>query len=279
MSFGLKTKHSLSNKFAIQEWHPLDANEVIAFRLHDGNEIYFIASELQKKFALNQKVSDVRKEIKDIIIHNLNKELNFNELKIEKYISTKRHLLGGYLITHYSGNAYIKNINEQTGEFFFDRIDENLTEKNNLSYISCEIDLIVGNIQTNISMLKVGDVHRLTPRFKAYINNGNGIFDFTLGLNEIMVIKEEHKMSIEDEIGEQVISYENIKLDVNISLGKLELSVTEMQDLLIGDFIDINHLSFPKVELLYKNKKIATAELVYNELKELSIEIQEVLIK
>lgn len=277
MDFGLKVKHSLSNKYAINQWEPFSDRKMVSFHLNNGNEIFFSRDELKKRFKLTQNIEETRDEIKSIIISILVQELNLDSGIDIVELSNNHAVIGGYPLGNYGKEAYVKEIDDNIGTIFFEPIDYISEESNQVESLSVGIDFQLGHFNSVLDEIVAGKVFNISNQFRL-LYQGKAICSFLLGLSEIMAIKLEGEMNIEESIGEQIIT-DPLSLDLTVSLGKIEMKIGDLQDMIVGDFIDIKRLPFPEVTILLKERKIAKGELVYNEHKELAIEIKEVFIK
>lgn len=277
MKLRIKTKHSLSNKYKIEEWVSLEKNNVLGFVLTNKNEIYFHSDELSKYYDLKQHLFQIRDEVTVKIIEDLNEKLALNEIRISHISPVEEIILGGYKLNDLFSGIYIKHLDFDVSELFFDKLDYGQSNENNIDNVILKLSLILGTFSiSHFDALKINDVYEIKPTFNV-LSKKQRLFDYVLGINEIMIVKEDECMSLEDTIGENVVSNpEDLSVDLDIVLGKIHMSISDLKELLVGDFINVENLPLSKVNVVFNQKKLAVGELVYNEDEKLSLEIKEV---
>ncbi len=279
MRFNLRTRHSLSNKYFIEEWTPFHHQDVVGFILSNRNEIYFDHGKLRQIYGLKQSIFSVRREILNIIINDINERLSTEDLTIEKLVHQNKLAEGGYFISGLFSDCYVMDIDQDVCNAFFEIKNSYPEQQNNVKGIELDLDIHLGSIfvDPNESLFPQ-QVIKINPDC-VVLHDGIVLFDFVLGQNEIMVVKKGDGMSIEETVGEPLIhDGEPLTLELTVTLGSINMDVDELRELLVGDFLDVHHLSFEDVQITLKNKTLARGELVYNEHQELAIEVKEVLL-
>ena len=279
MKLLIRTKHSLSNKYSIDEWVSLKEKNLIGFILGNGNEIYFSRSKLSEHYFLNQSIDKVRNEIIDVIINDLNEKLELSDVKIEKKLPVESVITGGYLVSNEFEGGFLKEINEDLVDIFFDKLSLHSYDENEVDNILLRMRFSLGSMSIPLSDLSEfikSKVLRFSPVFSAKLNS-NSIFDFVLGVNEVLVLKEGDVMSLEDSVGENIITNtDELSIDLEIVLGSIQMSILDLKKMVVGDFINVENLPLTNIKLMYDNKRLAIAELVYDENKKLALDIKEV---
>ena len=279
MKLLIRTKHSLSNKYSIDEWVSLKEKNLIGFILGNGNEIYFSRSKLSEHYFLNQSIDKVRNEIIDVIINDLNEKLKLSDVKIEKKLPVESVITGGYLVSNEFEGGFLKEINEDLVDIFFDKLSLHSYDENEVDNILLRMRFSLGSMSIPLSDLSEfikSKVLRFSPVFSAKLNS-NSIFDFVLGVNEVLVLKEGDVMSLEDSVGENIITNtDELSIDLEIVLGSIQMSILDLKKMVVGDFINVENLPLTNIKLMYDNKRLAIAELVYDENKKLALDIKEV---
>ena len=279
MKLLIRTKHSLSNKYSIDEWVSLKEKNLIGFILGNGNEIYFSRSKLSEHYFLNQSIDKVRNEIIDVIINDLNEKLKLSDVKIEKKLPVESVITGGYLVSNEFEGGFLKEINEDLVDIFFDKLSLHSYDENEVDNILLRMRFSLGSMSIPLSELSEfikSKVLRFSPVFSAKLNS-NSIFDFVLGVNEVLVLKEGDVMRLEDSVGENIITNtDELSIDLEIVLGSIQMSILDLKKMVVGDFINVENLPLTNIKLMYDNKRLAIAELVYDENKKLALDIKEV---
>ncbi len=279
MKLLIRTKHSLSNKYSIDEWVSLKEKNLIGFILGNGNEIYFSRSKLSEHYFLNQSIDKVRNEIIDVIINDLNEKLKLSDVKIEKKLPVESVITGGYLVSNEFEGGFLKEINEDLVDIFFDKLSLHSYDENEVDNILLRMRFSLGSMSIPLSDLSEfikSKVLRFSPVFSAKLNS-NSIFDFVLGVNEVLVLKEGDVMRLEDSVGENIITNtDELSIDLEIVLGSIQMSILDLKKMVVGDFINVENLPLTNIKLMYDNKRLAIAELVYDENKKLALDIKEV---
>lgn len=282
-------RHSLSSNYLVNNCQSLVRDEVVAFNLSDGNKIYVNKKELNQQYGLNQDVENARKEIQLLVIAELNRQYAFADCTItelEKLVVTDENIselkeleVTGFLLSNAFIDTYIQNVNVNLGQNYFPLKNEKTLSEIDVSVISFDVILCVGSIFLNPKRrIKKNEIYILKPQYQGMIN-GDVVFDFLLGLDEILVINKGYTMSLETTVGEPLIpDPSGINIEIEVSLGSMKLSLAELQSLVVGDFINLKDLSINQIELRMKNTLIANGELVYDENKQLSVEVKEVFI-
>ncbi len=282
-------RHSLSSNYLISNSQSLMRDEVVAFELSDNNKIYIYKKELNQLYGLNQDIENAREEIQSLVIAELNRQYAFADCtitKLEKLVINEDNIseikelkVKGYPLKNAFIDTYIQDVNVNIGHNYFPLKNDKTFSEIDLSVISFDINFCIGNIFLAInSKIKKNEIYILKPQYKAMIN-GNVVFDFLLGLDEILVINKGYTMSLETAVGEPLIPEPSgINIEIEVSLGSMKLSLAELQSLVVGDFINLQNLSTNQIELRMKNTLIANGELVYDENKQLSVEVKEVFI-
>lgn len=277
MKFGIKRKHSLANKYSIDEWVSLQQKRMVGFVLENNNQIYFDAQELSQSYSLNEDFPQLRDEVVNTLIEDLNLNLGFNEVKIEQLLEPEKRIEGGYKISDLFFGIYTNNLDSMICELFFDEFEHMSKSENDINNLLLDLTFRIGKI--NISKLEnivKNVIYEIKPEFKV-ISCGEYLFDYVLGVEEVMVVMEDEIMNIEDNIGVSLApNEEDISIDLDVVLGTIQMPISDLKELLVGDFINIESLAFTNVEIRYRNKKIAMGEIIYNEDDKLSIEINEV---
>lgn len=276
MKFELKTKHSLSNKYNIEDKSFLDKKNFIGFNFGD-NEIYLNKEFLEDRYQINQDMNQIRSEVINAIISDLNEINKFDEIKISKLIDDNEKIKGGYKISDTLSGIYVKNLEIELCEIFFDKHEQNYNSEIQINNLIINTSIIIGSVALNkFEKIKENKLYNIKPSFKVMFEDVV-LFDYILGLNEIMVMKGNSYMNIENEIGENATpDIENLPIILDIVLGDITMSVAELKELLVGDFINIDDISFNNIQIKFNKKKIALGELVYNENEKLAVEIKEV---
>ncbi len=279
MKLLIRTKHSLSNKYSIDEWVSLNEKHLVGFVLENGNEIYFSRSKLSEHYFLNQSIDKVRNEIIDVIINDLNEKLKLCDVKIEKKLPVGSVITGGYLVSNEFEGGFLKEINEDLVDIFFDKLSLHSYDENEVDNILLRMRFSLGSISIPLSHLSEfikSKVLRFSPVFSAKLNS-NSVFDFVLGVNEVLVLKEGDVMRLEDSVGENIITNtDELSIDLEIVLGSIQMSILDLKKMVVGDFINIENLPLTNIKLMHDNKRLAIAELVYDENKKLALDIKEV---
>ncbi len=282
-------RHSLSSNYLINNSQSLIRDEVVAFHLSDGNKIYINKKELNHRYGLNQDIENVREEVQSLVIAELNRQYSFADCTIttlEKLIVNEDNIseikelkVEGFPLNNAFIDTYIQDVNVNIGLNYFPLKNEKTFSEVDLSVISFDIDLHIGTFFLEIkNTIKKNEIYILKPQCQGIIN-GDVVFDFLLGLDEILVINKGYTMSLETTVGEPLIPEPSgINIEIEVSLGSMKLSLAELQSLVVGDFINLQDLSTNQIELKMKNTLIAHGELVYDENKQLSVEVKEVFI-
>ncbi len=282
-------RHSLSSNYLIHNCQSLKTDEVISFYLSDGNKIYVEKKGLIQFYGLNQDFEKAREEVKSLIIDELNTQYSFDNCNIiglyedvkdiEDENDAASNELKGFPLSNAFINTYIQEVNVDIGNNYFPLKNEKILSEIDTSMISFTISLGVGNIFIPLKhTIKKNEIYILKPSYQGIIN-GDVVFDFLLGLDEILIINKGYTMSLESTVGEPLLpDPSGINIEMDVSLGSMNLSLAELQALVVGDFINLKDLSTNHIELRMKNTLVAHGELVYDENKQLSVEVKEVFI-
>lgn len=277
MKFGIKRKHSLSNRYMIEEWISLKKKRMVGFLLDNNNELYINADELSFSYCLSEECSHIRDEVIIALIEDLNLKLGLESVKIVRVLATEKRIMGGYKLNDMFSGVYINNLDPIICELFFEKVEQLLKSENDLSSLLLDLTLKLGKIiLPENEIIQKNKIYAIDLQFNV-ICNSKYLFNFFLGVEEIMLVKEDQLMNVEDNIGVHLSpEIEELSIDLDVVLGTIQMPISELKELLVGDFINIESLSFLTVVIRYKNKKMAIGELVYNEKDKLSIEINEV---
>jgi hypothetical protein len=282
-------RHSLSSNYLINNSQSLACDEVVSFRLSDGNKIYINKKQLTQQYGLNQDIENAREEIQSLVIAELNRQYDFSDCTItkleklfvnEENISEVKELkVEGFPLSNTFIDTYIQNVDVNIGHNYFPLKNEKTFSEIDVSIISFDINLYIGSLFLDTkNKIKKNEIYILRPQYHGIIN-GDVVFDFLLGLDEILVINKGYTMSLETTVGEPLIpDPSGVHIEIEVSLGSIKLSLAELQSLVVGDFINLQELSTNQIELRMKNTLIAHGELVYDENKQLSVEVKEVFI-
>lgn len=277
MKFGIKRKHSLANKYSIENWISLKNKKMIGFILENKNELYFDAQELSESYFLNEDFPQLRNEVICSLFEDLNIKLNLNELKISGLLAPEIEIKGGYKLCDSYLEVYTNNLEPIICGIFFDEFELSSKSEGNINDICLDLTLNLGNLNIPEREPLVKDTtYVIKSEFKV-ISCKKNVFNFVLGVDEIMLVKEDEFMNIEDNIGVSISpDIEELSIDLDVILGTIQMPISEIKELLVGDFINIESLSFTTIEIKHKNRLLAIGELVYNENDKLAIEISEV---
>ena len=162
------------------------------------------------------------------------------------------------------------------GEKYFPVKQRAVNHEINVNAIPIHVDYLVGTLHANYHQLKKSEIFTISPKFRAVCGR-RVVFDFLLGINEIIVLKKGQAMSIEQSVGEPLIEdTSGLGAELEVSLGSLSFSIPELQTLVVGDFVPLKGMSVERVEIKMRSKVVAIGELIYNEHNQLALEVKEV---
>lgn len=273
-------RHSLSSNYQINSCDELDINNMLIFDLSDGNKIYINQNDLIHYYGLKQDIYHVRDEVKTMIIDELNEKFSFEKCKvISLNEKTEGDEIKGFSLPNAFLETYIYEVDVNLGNAYFPIRNESFHSEIDLSQLMLDIHLQLGTIAIPLKhALKKNEIYILKSNFQGKVQSGV-VFDYLLGLDEILLISKGFTMSLETAVGEPLIpDPSGINIELDVSLGSLTMSLSQLQSLVVGDFIQLKDLSINQIELKMKNTLVAYGELVYDENKQLSVAVKEVFI-
>ncbi len=277
MGFSLKIKHSLSDRYEIRPWKLLEPSEFTALSLDNGSVIYVKNDDLKYYFGLTQSLIDLRSETLQFVFDDLNELYSFSGCNISGLNSVKNAEMSGYSLKSEHFKTYIDKVDPNLGENYFPERIKAAKNERVISDLPIDLEYLVGKIKIpSLDTLKKSEIYTIKPLFRA-VCMGKLLFDFLLGIDEIILLKKGQAMTLEANVGEPLLDdTSGMSVELNVSLGSITFSVEELQNLVVGDYLDLKGMSVNRVEVSMKNRLVAIGELIYDENSRLALEINEV---